>query len=82
MTKLNPKDYEKMGRMIEEIYYSGSANMKRLMWYNFMKGIAYGFGIFIAGTVVVAFMIWFLGLFDQAPLIGPFVQKLLDSLTF
>ena len=79
-TEQSIKDYEKMGRMLEDIFASGSGNAKRLLWYNFVKGIAYGLGIFLGGTIVIAIVIWILNLFNQVPLIGPFIQNIIDSL--
>ena len=75
------KDYEKMGRMLEDIFASGSGNVKRLLWYNFVKGIAYGLGIFLGGTIIIAIVIWVLNLFDQVPLIGPLVQNIINNLS-
>jgi len=79
MTK-SVKEYERMGRMVEDIFVSGSGNMKRMLWYNFLKGIAYGLGIFIAGTIIVGLVIWILSLFNQVPIVGPFVEHISHSL--
>jgi len=80
MAKKSSKDYEKMGRMLEDIFASGSGNVKRLLWYNFVKGIAYGVGIFLGGTIVIGLVIWVLNLFNGVPLVGPFVQNIINSL--
>jgi hypothetical protein len=80
MAKLKTSDYEKIGRMLEDIVASGAGNYRKLLWYNFVKGLAYGFGIFLAGTVVVAIVISVLNLFNDVPIIGPFVQNIINSL--
>jgi hypothetical protein len=80
MSKKTTKDYEKMGRMLEDLFASGSGNIKHLLWYNFVKGVAYGLGIFLGGTIVIAIIIWILNLFNQVPLIGPFVQNIINYL--
>jgi hypothetical protein len=80
MAKNTTKDYEKMGRMLEDIFASGSGNLKSLLWYNFVKGIAYGLGIFLGGTIIIAIVMWLLNLFNQVPLIGPLVQNIINSL--
>lgn len=80
MGKLKNSDYEKIGRMLEDVVASGTGNYKKLLWYNFVKGLAYGFGIFLAGTVVVAIVISVLNLFNDVPIIGPFVQNIINSL--
>lgn len=73
----NSADYEKIGRMIEDIVASNHANKMRFFWFTFFKGIIYGLGIFIGGTIVVALVIWLLTQFNDAPIIGPFLDKLL-----
>ncbi|HPW47851.1 MAG TPA: DUF5665 domain-containing protein [Candidatus Saccharibacteria bacterium] len=78
--KLTAKDYEKLGRLINQVANSGQGTTKKLLWTSFAKGLAYGFGIFLAGTVVVGLIVWLLGLFDSTPLVGPLVQSLIDYL--
>jgi hypothetical protein len=78
MSKTN--DYEKIGRLLEDIVATGYSNKPRLLWYNFLKGLAYGFGLFLAGTVLIGFLLWGLSLFDEVPVIGRFVQNITDSL--
>lgn len=77
---MGPKEYEKIGRLLEEIVATGYSNPSRLMWYSFFRGIAYGLGIFLAGTVVISLVIWGLSLFDQIPIIDRFVQHIINSL--
>jgi hypothetical protein len=81
MGKVKTKeDYEKLGREFENIMLLGYSNTKRVIWVIFLKGIVYGVGLFIGGTIVVAIVFWILGFFDDVPLIGPFVQKIIDGL--
>jgi len=78
--RLTNKEYEKLGRMVEDIATIGFSNTARMFWLNFVKGVAYGLGLFLAGTLVVGGVIWVLGLFDHAPLIGPLIQNIIDNL--
>jgi hypothetical protein len=80
MSKKTEKDYEKIGRMMEDIVTTGSSNWHRMIWYNFVKGLAYGLGIFLAGTLVIGVVIAILNQFETAPLIGPLVQHITDNL--
>jgi hypothetical protein len=73
------EDYEKLGREMENIMLLGYSNTKRVIWVIFLKGIVYGVGLFIGGTIVVALVLWILGFFDDVPLIGPIVQKIVDT---
>ncbi len=79
--KLTQKDYEKVGRLLEEVVASGYSKPYRMLWFSFIRGLAYGLGIFIAGTLVIGLVIWFLGLFNHVPVIGHFVQQVIDGLT-
>lgn len=57
-----------------EITQAKSVN---LAW-NFYRGIFYGVGFFIGGTLLVAIIIYVLTLFDTAPLVGDYVSKILN----
>lgn len=76
----NTSHYEQLGRMFENLLISGSVNTKRLLWLNFLKGLAYGFGLFLAGTLLIGLLIWVLNQFQDVPLLGPLLKKLLDYL--
>ena len=78
--KRTDAEYKALGKMMEDLYLEQTTNTPKLLWFSFLRGVAYGFGIFLAGTVVVGLLIWILGLFDQAPLIGPLVQNIVNSL--
>jgi len=73
-------DYEKVGKLLEEIVATGYSKPSRLLWYSFIRGIAYGLGIFLAGTVVIGFVLWGLSFFDHIPILGRFVQHIQNSL--
>ncbi len=78
--KMKPAEYEKVGRLLEEVVAAGYSKPSRLLWYSFIRGIAYGFGIFLAGTLVVGIVMWILGLFDQVPIIGRFIEHIINSI--
>lgn len=77
---LSDKDYERLGRIIESIVTSGYASKKRILYLGFMRGVAYGIGIFIGGTLVVGVILSILIRFEDIPLIGPFAQKINNSI--
>jgi len=74
------EEYKALGKMMEDLYLANTSKAHRLLWYNFVRGLAYGVGIFLAGTLVVGLLIWLLSLFDQVPVIGPFVQSIVDQI--
>ena len=48
-----------------------------LSW-NFYKGVVYGFGFFIGGTLLIGVIIYVLSFFDTAPIVGDYVSKILN----
>jgi hypothetical protein len=76
--KMTAKDYEKLGKALEEVYLIGYANPKRFLWFSFLRGIVYGLGIFIGGTIVVAIVLSVLTQFNSVPVIGPLVEKIVQ----
>ncbi len=79
-TQTKDIDYERIGRAIEEVVISGHARKLRLMWHNFLRGVCFGLGSVIGGTVMVAFVLWILSAFDSVPLAGHFIQSLRDTI--
>lgn len=76
--KLTAKDYEKLGRDMSNVYESMYTNKKRLYFLTFTKGIVYGFGIFLGGTILVAILVYSLGLFVEYPTINKLYNALTD----
>jgi hypothetical protein len=78
MTKKSEADKDKkllqLGKDLQALYEIGYVSRKRMLGYSFLKGLATGAGAFIGGTVVVALIVWGLGLFEQVPLIGDFLR--------
>ena len=81
--KLNVRkstEYQAIGKLLEDTYMVNSEVKSKVLWFSFLRGLTYGLGIFIAGTLVVGILIWVLGLFDNVPLIGPFIEKIVNNL--
>jgi Domain of unknown function (DUF5665) len=74
--ELTDKDYEKLGRDMWMIYESNYRNRNRAYWFTFLKGIVYGLGIFLGGTIVVAIVLYVLNMFDSLT----FIDKLLNAI--
>ena len=66
--------------MYEEFFYSFYSNRKKVYWMNFVRGLAFGLGTFLSGTVVIALIVWLLTQFLTVPGIGDFIQQILDSM--
>lgn len=73
------EDYERLGRAIEEVYLSSHSDRKEAYKVSFFKGLASGFGGVLGATILIAFLLWLLSLFDQIPFIGPFVDRVKET---
>ena len=78
-SKKSDKYYEEVGRSIERVLLLGYTKPSRMLLFTFLKGIVYGVGIFIGGTIVAALVIWILDKFNSTPLIGPLIQKIVNQ---
>lgn len=56
------------------------SNPKRLIWLNFLSGMAKGLGVVVGMTIVVGLLVWLLTILVDFPLIGEYFQELLDLL--
>jgi len=64
--------------LFENVYV---ANKWRIVRLNFLRGVAFGFGTFLGGTIVVAILIYVLThMVDLFPPIRDFTERLVDSL--
>ena len=72
------KNEERANQALKEfIRYSSSP--WRIVWTNFVAGVFRGLGAIIGASVFIAFLIWLLTLFVDAPLIGEYAQEVKDS---
>ncbi|WP_299874936.1 DUF5665 domain-containing protein [uncultured Cocleimonas sp.] len=72
------KNEERANLALKEfIRYSSSP--WRIVWTNFVAGIFRGLGAIIGASVFIAFLIWVLTLFVDAPLVGEYAQNVKDA---
>ncbi len=83
ITKVVASDVENGSRrqVIEELFYDLNRSRVQIYKINFIRGICFGFGTVLGGTVVVAVIIWllvqFAGLF---PSIGDFIYQIVNMM--
>ena len=75
----NLKDYERLGRTMESIFEGGYMNHHRVYKINFVRGIFFGLGSVLGGTLVVAAILWILTLFGDLPLIGDLARQIKEA---
>lgn len=56
--------------MLEELFYDFNRSRVEIYKMNFVRGIFFGLGSVLGGTVVIALLAWILHFFVQLPLIG------------
>lgn len=72
-------DYEKLGRAIEQVYVHGYASKKRLIVMSLYRGIGYGLGIFIGGTIIVALLAYGLSQFETIDFLKPILEPIKNT---
>ena len=67
-------------KLVEELFYDFNRSQVQVYWVNLVRGIFFGFGTVLGGTILVAIMVWLLSQFvDWFPFIGDFVQQIFDA---
>ena len=74
--KLSVKDYEKLGRTLESVFEGGYINHYRVYKINFIRGLFFGLGSALGGTIIIALVIWCLSFFSELPVVGNFVDTI------
>jgi len=67
-TQKNERDAKKV--VLEEIFNDLYNDRRRIYKLNFVRGIVFGAGSALGGTLVLALVVWLLSLFVSLPLIG------------
>lgn len=76
------KDNEAGARrdLIEDLFYDFHKSRAQVYKINFIRGIFFGLGSVIGGTIVVALLVWALSLFVHIPGLGDSVKQIQHSL--
>ncbi len=74
------KKHEKLGRAFAAIIETDFINHSRLYRVNFLRGIFFGLGVAVGGTIVLTALLWLLTLFTQIPLIGNLARLIEESI--
>lgn len=78
--KIN-KDNENGARraVLEDLFYDFNLKRRQVYWINFVRGVSFGVGSVLGGTIVISIVIWLLSLLVDLPGgIGDFVQYIVD----
>lgn len=77
-TKKQERESKKV--VLEELFNDLYDDRKRIYKINFIRGILFGAGSAIGGTVVLALIVWILSLFVNAPFIGQLFENAQQSI--
>ena len=67
--------------LIEELFYDFHRNRWQVYFMNFFRGVFFGFGALVGGTLVVAILVWALNQFTGIfPAIGDFTSQINDAI--
>ena len=76
------KENERSARMglLEDLFYDFNRSRGEVYKMNFIRGIFFGLGSVIGGTVIIALLIWLMGFFVDIPGIGRSIEKLQNNI--
>jgi len=66
--------------LIEDLFYDFNRARAEVYKMNFIRGIFFGFGSVLGGTVVIALLAWMLSLFVDIPGIGNSIQDIQQTI--
>lgn len=76
------KDNEAGARraILEDLFYDFHKSRKQVYTMNFFRGIFFGVGSVLGGTIVIAIVVWLLSLLTDIPGgVGDFIQYVVDT---
>jgi len=74
---------EKFARhqLIEELFYDLYDNRRRIYWINFIRGLFFGLGTLVGGSLIVGIAIWALSQFTNIfPSTSDYLNKVTESI--
>ncbi len=69
-----------MVAMVEELFNDYWAHRRQVYRMNFVRGLMFGLGSALGGTVVLALAVWLLTQLLSLPLVGGYVQDVKNSI--
>ena len=65
--------------ILEDLFYDFHSSRREVYGMNFVRGIFFGVGSVLGGTIVIALVIWLLNLLVDLPGgVGDFIQYIVD----
>lgn len=74
------KHYDQLAKALEVFVDSGHIDHSRVYRVNFWRGVFFGLGGALGGTLVIASIIYILSLFTELPWVGNIAEAIRDSI--
>lgn len=66
--------------VMEDLFYDFHRSRQQVYWMNFFRGMFFGVGTVVGGTIVIAIVVWLLSLLVDIPGgVGDFIQYIVDT---
>lgn len=66
--------------ILEDLFYDFHSSRRQVYTMNFVRGVFFGLGSVLGGTIVIAFIVWILSLLADIPGgTGDFIQYVVDT---
>lgn len=66
--------------LLEQLFHDFHKSRKEVYWMNFIRGIFFGVGSLLGGTLVIALVVWMLSWLTDIPGgFGDFIQYVVDT---
>lgn len=67
--------------LMENLFNDMYENRRQVYWMNFIRGLFFGLGSVLGGTILIALLVWLLSqLGAVVPFLSDFIQQILDAL--
>ena len=78
--KSDDKRFLELGKQVAVVLDTAGVSRKRMMINSFLKGLSAGFGAVIGGTILIALLLWVLGLLNQVPFLSQATDTVRDTI--
>ncbi len=74
------KDTEAKKVVLEELFNDIYNDRQKIYKVNFVRGLVFGAGSVLGGTIIITLVVWILSLFVNAPVVGEFFEGARDTI--
>lgn len=79
-TKREQDKFDSRREVFEEFFNDYYKNRKKIYYLNLVRGIWFGFGSVLGGTIVITLLLWVLSFFQQIPFLTDIIENVQRSI--